>query len=181
MRCVKSQKLYNIATVPLQICNGTDKCGKNFYCFIFFFSLLSFHFFFSLLSHSPVPSLLPQTPILSSQTSVCLFVSHSLFLSASSPCSTSGLRAHQDADVRRRILHLRRFDPVAYRARFLLHSWLIALAFFFALAFNTIGWTNWAKVAIVPGLVSLIVGVICNGVRRGAVVVWGDFVMGWCR
>ena len=35
--------------------------------------------------------------------------------------------------------------------------------------------------AIVPGLVSLIVGVICNGVRREAVVVWGDFVMGLCR
>ena len=66
MRCAKSQKLYNIATVPLQICNGTDKCGKIFYCFIFFFSLLSLHFFFSLLSHSLVPSLLPQTPILSS-------------------------------------------------------------------------------------------------------------------
>ena len=49
--------------------------------------------------------------------------------------------------------------------------WLIALAFFFALAFNTIGWTDWAKAAIVPGLVSLIVGVICNGVRHGAVVV----------
>ncbi|KAK7823132.1 putative late blight resistance protein like protein r1b-12 [Quercus suber] len=35
------------------------------------------------------------------------------------------------------------------------------------LTFNTIkqmiGWTDWAKVAIVPGLVSLIVGVICNG------------------
>ena len=49
--------------------------------------------------------------------------------------------------------------------------WLIALAFFFALAFNTIRWTDWAKAAIVPRLVSLIVGVICNGVRRGAVVV----------
>ena len=69
-------------------------------------------------------------------------------------------------------------------------SWLIALAFFFAcrfiktglgnriayqlvvganLTFNTIKqtieWTDWAKAAIVPGLVSLIVGVICNGVR----------------
>ena len=54
---------------------------------------------------------------------------------------------------------------MAYRARFLLRPWLIALAF------NTIGWTNWAKAVIVPGLVSLIVGVICNGVRRGAVVV----------
>ena len=59
--------------------------------------------------------------------------------------------------------------------------WLIALAFFFTLAFNTIRWIDWAKAAIVPGLVSLIVGVICNGVRRGAVVVWGDFVMGLCR
>ena len=59
--------------------------------------------------------------------------------------------------------------------------WLIALAFFFVLAFNTIGWTDWAKAAIVPGLVLLIVGVICNGVRRGVVVVWGDFVMDWCR
>ena len=89
MRCAKSQKLYNIATVPLQICNSTNKCNKIFYCFIFFFSLLSLHFFFSLLSHSSVPSLLPQTSILSSQTSVCLSVSHSLFLSAPSPYSTS--------------------------------------------------------------------------------------------
>ena len=30
------------------------------------------------------------------------------------------LRAHQDADVRRRVLRLRRSDPVAHRARFLL-------------------------------------------------------------
>ena len=64
--------------------------------------------------------------------------------------------------------------------------WLITLAFFFAhgfiktglgnriayqlvigvnLTFNTIGWTDWAKAAIVTGLVSLIVGMICNGVR----------------
>ena len=66
------------------------------------------------------------------------------------------------------------------------------------LAFNTIKqtieWTDWAKAAIVPGLVLLIVEVICNGVqwygcgvlicgsgfwvvvvqwRRGAVVVAG--------
>ena len=32
------------------------------------------------------------------------------------------LRAHQDADVRRRVLRLRRSDPVAHRARFLLRS-----------------------------------------------------------
>ena len=59
--------------------------------------------------------------------------------------------------------------------------WLIVRAFFFVLAFNMIGWTDWAKAAIVLWLVSLIVGVICNRVRRGAMVVWGDFVMGWCR
>ena len=35
--------------------------------------------------------------------------------------------------------------------------------------------------AIVPGLVLLIVEVICNGIRHGAVVVWGDFVLGLCR
>ena len=57
MRCAKSQKLYNMATVPLQICNSTDKCCKNFIVLYSLFSLLSLHFFFSLLSHSPVPSL----------------------------------------------------------------------------------------------------------------------------
>ena len=57
MRCAKSQKLYNMATVPLQICNGTDKCCKKFIILYSLFSLLSLHFFFSLLSHSPVPSL----------------------------------------------------------------------------------------------------------------------------
>ena len=57
MRCAKSQKLYNITTIPLQICNGTDRCCKNFIVLYSLFSLLSLHFFFSLLSHSPVPSL----------------------------------------------------------------------------------------------------------------------------
>ena len=56
MRCAKFQKLYNMATVPLQICNGTDKCCKKFIILYSLFSL-SLHFFFSLLSHSPVPSL----------------------------------------------------------------------------------------------------------------------------
>ena len=46
-----------MATVPLQICNGTDKCCKKFIILYSLFSLLSLHFFFSLLSHSPVPSL----------------------------------------------------------------------------------------------------------------------------
>ena len=181
MRCAKSQKLYNIATVLLQICNGTDKCGKIFYCFIFFFSLLSLHFFFSLLSHSPVPSLLPQTPILSSQPQSVSLSPTPCFSRRRCPARPRRLRVHQDADVCRRVLRLQRFDPVAHRARFLLRPWLITLAFFFTLAFNTIEWTDWAKAAIVLGLVLLIVGVICNGVRRGAVVVWGDFVMGWCR
>ena len=57
MRCAKSQKLYNIAIVPLQICNSTDKCCKKIIILYFLFSLLSLHFFFPLLSHSPVPSL----------------------------------------------------------------------------------------------------------------------------
>ena len=133
MRCAKSQKLYNIATVPLQICNGTDKCGKIFYCFIFFFSLLSLHFFFSLLSHSSVPSLLPQTPILSSQTSVCLSVSHSLFLSAPSPYSTlvplcsprrwrSPLRSLPSEIWSRGSSRLLSTSPVVHRARFLLRA-----------------------------------------------------------
>ena len=57
MRCAKSQKLYNMATVPLQICNDTDRCCKNFIVLYSLVSLLSLHFFFSLLSHSLVPSL----------------------------------------------------------------------------------------------------------------------------
>ena len=57
MRCAKSQKLYNMSTVPLQICNGTDKCCKKFIILYSLFSLLSLHFFFPLLSHSPFPSL----------------------------------------------------------------------------------------------------------------------------
>ena len=61
MRCAKSQKLYNMATVPLQICNGTDRCYKSFIILYSLFSLLSLHFFFSLLSHSPVPSLFDQS------------------------------------------------------------------------------------------------------------------------
>ena len=173
MRCAKSQKLYNIATVLLQICNGTDKCGKIFYCFIFFFSLLSLHFFlFSSLSVFGSSPLKPHS--VSPSPTPC-------FSRRRYPARPRRLCAHQDADVCRRVLRLQRFDPVAHRACFLLRPWLIALAFFFVLAFNTIGWTDWAKAAIVPGLVLLIVGVICNGVRRGVVVVWGDFVMGWCR
>ena len=46
-----------MGTVPLQICNGTDKCCKKFIILYSLLSLLSLHFFFSLLSHSPVPSL----------------------------------------------------------------------------------------------------------------------------
>ena len=36
------------------------------------------------------------------------------------PAQPRHLCAHQDADVRRRVLCLQRFDPVAHRARFLL-------------------------------------------------------------
>ena len=56
MRCAKSQKLYNMTTVPLQICNGTNRCCKIFIILYSHFSLLSLHFFFSLRSHSSVPS-----------------------------------------------------------------------------------------------------------------------------
>ena len=57
MRCAKSQKLYNMVTVLLQMCNSMDRCCKNFIILSSLFSLLSLHFFFSLLSHSLVPSL----------------------------------------------------------------------------------------------------------------------------
>ena len=60
MRCAKSKKLYNMTTVPLQICNSTDRCCKRFIILYSLFSLISLHFFFSLLSHSPVPSLFNQ-------------------------------------------------------------------------------------------------------------------------
>ena len=60
MRCVKSQKLYNMATIPLQICNGTNRCCKNFIVLYSLFSLLSLHFFlFSSLSLFGSLSLLP--------------------------------------------------------------------------------------------------------------------------
>ena len=68
MRCAKSQKLYNMATVPLQICNGTDKCCKSFIILYSLFFLLSLHFFFSLLSHPPVPSLFLRFPLSSPYT-----------------------------------------------------------------------------------------------------------------
>ena len=62
MRCVKSQKLYNMATVPLQVCNlqRYEQMLQKFYCFIFpFLSPLSSFFLFSSLSLSGSLSLLP--------------------------------------------------------------------------------------------------------------------------
>ena len=44
IRCAKSHHFYNMWTVPLQICNGTEWCGISFNHFLFFFSLLSLHF-----------------------------------------------------------------------------------------------------------------------------------------
>ena len=52
MRCAKSKKLYNMATVLLQICNGTDKCCKKFIILYSLFSPLSSFFLFSSLSLS---------------------------------------------------------------------------------------------------------------------------------
>ena len=170
MRCDKSQKLYNIAIVPLQICNSTDQCGKIFYCFILFFSLLSLHFFFSSLSLSDSLSS-PSNPN-------PLLPNLSLSLCLPLPVSLGAVAL---LDLGASMLTKTLTFATAFSAFGDSIPWLIALAFFFTLAFNTIGWIDWAKAAIVPGLVSLIVGVICNGVRRGAVVVWGDFEMGWCR
>ena len=85
MRCAKPQKLYNIATVPLQICNGTDRCCKIFIILYSHFSLLSLHFFFSLLSHSPVPSLF----------SLCRFPPSSTNLGCSPSAMTTQLRRRQ--------------------------------------------------------------------------------------
>ena len=62
MRCAKSQKLYNMATVSLQICNlqRYEQMLQKFYCFIFpFLSPLSSFFLFSSLSLSGSLSLLP--------------------------------------------------------------------------------------------------------------------------
>ena len=58
IRCVKSHKIYNMWTVPLQICNGTDENGKKKEEFFihslssfFTFSLLSLSFSFFFLRH----------------------------------------------------------------------------------------------------------------------------------
>ena len=62
MRCAKSQKLYNMVTVPLQICNlqQYEQMLQKFYCFIFhFLSPLSSFFLFSSLSLFGSLSLLP--------------------------------------------------------------------------------------------------------------------------
>ena len=138
-------------------------------CLLFFYST------FSLISPSVSPS--NPNPLLSSPTlSLCLPLPVSLGavallgLSASVLTKTLTFAAAFSAFG----------DPI---------SWLIALDFFFAcrfikiglgnriayqlivgvnLTFNTIKqtieWIDWAKAVIVPGLVSLIVGVICNGV-----------------
>ena len=58
MRCAKSQKLYNMATVSLQICKNTDKCCKNFIVLysLFLSSLFIFSFLFSLTLRFPLCS-----------------------------------------------------------------------------------------------------------------------------
>ena len=121
MRCAKSQKLYNIATVPLQICNGMDKCGKIFYCFIFFFSLLSLHFFlFSSLSLSgSLSSPSNPNPLSNLSLSLCLPLPVSLGAVALLDLGASALT-----------------KTLTFAAAFSAFgdsiSWLIALTFFFA-------------------------------------------------
>ena len=76
IRCSKSYYFCHMWTVPSQICHCTNNCGISLYYLFIPLSLSSLH-----QSH-------PQTPILSSQTPLCLSVSHSLFFSASTPpCS----------------------------------------------------------------------------------------------
>ena len=121
MRCDKSQKLYNIAIVPLQICNSTDKCGKIFYCFILFFSLLSLHFFFSSLSLSDsLSSPSNPNPLLSNLSlSLCL------------PLPVS-LGAVTLLDLGASVLTKTLTFVVVFSAFRDSIPWLIALAFFFA-------------------------------------------------
>ena len=156
--------------------------------------LLFFYSTFSLISPSVSPS--NPNPLLSNPTlSLCLQLTVSLGAVA---------LLNVGAFVLTKTLTFTDFgDPIL---------WLIALAFFFArgfiktrlgnqiayqlvvganLTFNTIkqtiGWTDWAKATIVPGLVSLIVGVICNGVRWygcGVLICGSGFwvvVMQWRR
>ena len=138
--------------------------------------LLFFYSSFSLISPSVSPS--NPNPLLSNPTlSLCLPLPVSLGVVA-----LLGLGASVLTKTLTFISMFSAFvDPI---------PWLIVLAFFFAhgfiktglenqiayqlvvganLTFNTIkqtiGWTDWAKAAIMPGLVSLIVGVICNEVR----------------
>ena len=122
MRCAKSQNLYHIATVPLQICNGTDKCGKFFYCFIFSFSLLSLHFFSFLFSLSLrfLSSPSNPNPLLSNLTlSLCL------------PLPVS-LGAVALLDLGAFVLTKTLTFAAAFSAFGDPIPWLIALAFFFA-------------------------------------------------
>ena len=169
-----------MATVALQICNDTDKCCKNYIIYILFSlsSLFIFSFLFSLTLRFLLSSPSNPNPLLSNLTlSLCL------------PLPVS-LGAIALLDLGASVLNKTLTFAAAFSAFGDLIPWLIALAFFFArgfiktglgnriayrlvvganLTFNTIKqmirWIDWDKVAIVPGLVSLIVGVICNGVR----------------
>ena len=93
----------------------------KFFIVLYSFSLSSpfiFSFLFSLTLRFPLFSLKPQSSPLKPQ-SVSLSPTP-CFSRSRRPARPRRLRAHQDADIRRRVLRLRRFDPMAHRARFLL-------------------------------------------------------------
>ena len=129
----------------------------KFFIVLYSFSLSSpfiFSFLFSLTLRFPLFSLKP--PILFSQTSLCLSVELPVSLGTVALLDLGAFVLTKTLTFAAAFFAFG--DPI---------PWLIALTFFFAqfiaLAFNTIGWTDRAKAAIVPGLGSLIVGVICNG------------------
>ena len=122
MRCAKFQKLYNIVTVSLQICNSTDKCGKIFLLFyILFLSPLPSFFLFSSLSLSgSLSSPSNPNPLLSNLSlSLCL------------PFPVS-LDAVALLDLGASMLTKTLMFAAAFSAFGDSISWLIALAFFFA-------------------------------------------------
>ena len=79
IRCSKSQKLCNTATVPSQIWDDTNRNGINFYIFLFsFLSPLFSLFLFS--SLSSVPSLFSLYQLLSPYSSFRIFDQFGMFI-----------------------------------------------------------------------------------------------------
>ena len=163
IRCSKWQKLYHIWTVPLQICNGMEKCCKNFIILYSLFSLLSLHFLSFLLSHSPVPSLFFIFSFLLSHSPVpSLFSLYRFPLSSDvyhqrrrhssdDDCALRQARSRSSHSISRSAtLQPRSISPITPRGRHRSHAqprsshsaslWLWGFFFFFWL----IWWWRWA-------------------------------------